>query len=66
MPPSLRASQKINSDLVKAPAHCIDYAILRELCHLKTPRHSTAFYRRLACCMPDWESRKRRLEKVPV
>ncbi|HOX27458.1 MAG TPA: SprT family zinc-dependent metalloprotease [Candidatus Krumholzibacteria bacterium] len=54
----------LNTELVKAPIHCIDYVIMHELCHQKYPNHSLDFFRLLTKCMPDWESRKDRLEQV--
>ncbi|HOC94179.1 MAG TPA: SprT family zinc-dependent metalloprotease [bacterium] len=54
----------LNTELVKAPIHCVDYVITHELCHLKYPSHGSEFYRLLSACMPDWERRKERLEKV--
>lgn len=52
----------LNTDLVKAPMHCIDYVIMHELCHLSIHDHSPAFFRMLGRCMPDWQRRKERLE----
>jgi hypothetical protein len=52
----------LNTGLVKAPLHCIDYVIMHELCHLKIHDHSPAFFRMLGRCMPDWQRRKERLE----
>lgn len=65
---SCTASGKVilNTDLVRAPVHCIDYVIVHELCHVKVHGHDKAFYRLLSACMPDWESRKARLESFVV
>jgi hypothetical protein len=53
-----------NTELIKAPIHCIDYVVLHELCHLVYEGHSTKFYHLLDVLMPDWRKRKERLEKV--
>jgi hypothetical protein len=54
----------LNTELIKAPSHCIDYVVCHELCHLRHPHHGPEFYRLLSRVMPDWELRKRRLERV--
>ncbi|HBH17894.1 MAG TPA: M48 family peptidase [Cyanobacteria bacterium UBA9579] len=54
----------LNLDLIKAPSHCIDYVIMHELCHLKYHNHSPEFFNLLFQIMPDWETRKERLEKI--
>jgi predicted metal-dependent hydrolase len=54
----------LNVNLVRAPRACIEYVIAHELCHLMHRDHGTAFYRLLGRVMPDWESRKQRLETV--
>lgn len=56
----------LNTDLVRVPIHCIDYVIVHELCHVRVHGHDRAFYRLLSSCMPDWESRKARLESFIV
>ena len=56
----------LNTELVKAPIHCIDYVIIHELCHLLCPHHDKKFYHLLGRILPDWEKRKERLEKVVI
>jgi predicted metal-dependent hydrolase len=54
----------LNTELIKTPVRCIDYVIMHELCHLKVPHHNSEYYRLLSAYMPDWDSRKERLEKI--
>lgn len=53
----------LNPDLVKAPASCIEYVVVHELCHAVHGNHGRAFYDLLRRVMPDWETRKARLER---
>lgn len=54
----------LNPDLIRAPTHCIDYVITHELIHLAYPDHGTDFQEMLDALMPDWRSRKVRLEHL--
>lgn len=56
----------LNTELVKAPIHCVDYVIMHELCHFRFSKHDSRFSRLLSLLMPDWQQRKGRLEKVVV
>ena len=56
----------LNTDLIRAPKECIDYAITHELCHLQYHDHGPNFYRLLEKVMPDWEKRKIKLELALV
>ncbi len=53
----------LNSELIKAPKHCIDYVVLHELIHFKYKDHNTHFYTFLTSLMPDWEKRKKILDE---
>ena len=57
-----RGAIYLNPELVQAPASCIDYVVTHELCHLVHGNHGQEFYALLRTTMPDWESRKTRLE----
>lgn len=50
--------------LIQAPVYAIDYVITHELCHIAEPHHGPAFFQLLEKVMPDWECRKRRLERA--
>jgi predicted metal-dependent hydrolase len=54
----------LNPDLIRAPTTCIDYVITHELIHLIHPHHGPTFYELLESLMPDWRSRKQRLERI--
>ncbi len=56
----------LNPELVKTPGMCVEYVILHELCHLRHPNHSPAFFRMLDAILPDWKERKNRLEGIEI
>lgn len=65
---SLTAQGKIilNQDLIRADISSIDYVITHELCHFKHFNHSQQFHEFLTLVMPDWQSRKQRLEQLLI
>ncbi|WP_394538330.1 SprT family zinc-dependent metalloprotease [Lysobacter enzymogenes] len=60
---SARGQMTLNIDLVQAPKRCIEYVIAHELCHLQHRNHDAAFFKALSKFMPDWQSRKQKLEQ---
>lgn len=53
----------LNTELVKASKHCIEYVLLHELCHLVHHNHSNEFYLLLDSLMPNWKKLKTKLER---
>ena len=52
----------LNVKLVRAARSCIEYVVIHELCHMHHRDHDARFYRLLGRVMPDWKTRKQRLE----
>ena len=52
-----------NISLIEAPLSCIEYVVTHEFTHFLQPNHSKKFYNQLAMFMPDWQERKKVLEK---
>ncbi len=63
---SAKRSMSLRLDLIRAPAECIDYVIVHELCHLLHPHHGPAFWALVEQQVPDWKDRRRRLESRPA
>lgn len=61
---SVKGNIMLNPQLIKAPAECIDYVILHELCHLKEHNHSPEFYKLLSTHMPEWKGVKAKLDAM--
>lgn len=62
---SMSASGRLllNLRLIEAPTDAIDYVVTHELCHLSEPNHGPKFFGLLTQVMPDWPTRKERLER---
>lgn len=52
-----------NISLIEAPFACIEYVVTHEFTHFLQPNHSKKFYNQLAMFMPDWQERKKILER---
>ena len=56
----------LNTELIKAPKHCIAYVALHELIHFSHRNHDAKFYEVLTVLMPDWKERKAILDEEVV
>jgi predicted metal-dependent hydrolase len=53
----------INSELIKLEDKFTEYVMLHELCHLKHPDHSSAYYKLLSEVFPAWKSIRKELRQ---
>lgn len=54
---------RLNTHLVKAPPHLLDYVISHELCHLQEMNHGPAFYALQAALWPSWREDRQALRE---
>ncbi len=53
----------INPELVRMSPACIEYVLAHELCHPTVMNHGPRFERLLSRIIPDWKSRRERLNR---
>lgn len=61
---SARGVISINWRLLQAPAHCLDYVVVHELCHLLHPNHSPRFWGEVARVLPDYQVVRREMREI--
>lgn len=52
--------------IILLPKSLIDYVLVHELMHLIEPEHNDAFWKLVALIMPDYEERKKKLDKIGI
>ncbi len=57
---------RLNTELAKKPAECLEYIVVHELVHLLEPTHNARFAALTEKFMPNWESCRQRLNRLPV
>lgn len=57
---------RINSELAKKPAECLEYIVVHELMHLLVPTHNARFVSLLDLHMPKWRHHRDVLNSLPV
>jgi len=57
---------RLNTDLAKKPAECLEYLVVHELAHLLEPTHNARFVALMNQYMPKWRSHQESLNRLPV
>ena len=57
---------RLNSELAKKPPGCLEYIIVHEMVHLLESRHNERFITLMDRHIPNWESLKDSLNRLPV
>lgn len=61
-----QGSIRLNSELAKKPAECLEYILVHEMTHLLERGHNARFIALMDKFMPDWPRRRDRLNALPV
>jgi len=57
---------RINTDLAKKPAECLEYILVHEMIHLLEPSHNKRFVALMDQFVPKWKLYKSELNRLPV
>ena len=61
-----RHSIRLNTDLAKKPAHCLEYILVHELTHLLEKSHNERFTALMDQFMPQWREYREMLNASPL
>jgi predicted metal-dependent hydrolase len=57
---------RLNAELAKKPAECLEYIVVHELVHLLEPTHNARFVALMDRFMPKWQFHREVLNRLPV
>jgi predicted metal-dependent hydrolase len=57
---------RLNTELAKKPAECLEYLVVHELVHLLEPTHNARFIALMDRFMPTWQFHRQVLNRLPV
>src|SRR5882762_8783359 len=57
---------RLNTELAKKPAECLEYIVVHELVHLLEPTHNACFIALMDRFMPKWQFHRQVLNRLPV
>ena len=55
-----------STNLMYAPAECIEYVVWHEFTHFLQPNHSSKFYDELAKVYPNWKECRKKLKEISI
>jgi predicted metal-dependent hydrolase len=57
---------RLNLELAKKPAECLEYVVVHELVHLLEPSHNHRFIALMDSFMPKWRFYRAELNRLPI
>jgi len=57
---------RLNTELAKKPAECLEYIVVHELAHVLEPTHNARFVALMDRFMPKWQFYREVLNRLPV
>ena len=57
---------RLNTELAKKPAECLEYIVVHELVHLMEPTHNARFVALMDRFMPKWQFYRQLLNRLPI
>jgi hypothetical protein len=57
---------RLNTELARKPPECLEYLVVHELAHLLEPTHSARFVALMDRFLPNWQSVRQALNRLPV
>ncbi len=57
---------RLNAELARKPAACLEYIVVHELAHLIEPTHNARFIALMDGLMPKWRSHRDVLNRLPI
>ena len=59
-------SIRLNTELARKPAECLEYILVHELAHLREPSHGPRFIALLDGALPQWRELRDTLNRLPL
>jgi predicted metal-dependent hydrolase len=57
---------RLNTELARKPAECLEYIVVHELVHLLEPTHNARFVALMDHFLPQWQFHRQALNRLPV